>query len=64
MTTNGHRLGTLCVVGQKALRFTAEQANMLAGMAELVVRHRNSTRIGKEHGVYGLGYELVLAWFF
>ena len=38
VTTNGHRLGTLCVVGQKARRFTAEQANMLAGMAELVVR--------------------------
>ena len=27
-----------CVVGQKARRFCAEQANMLAGMAELVVR--------------------------
>ena len=39
VTTNGHRLGTLCVVGQKARRFSAEQANMLAGMAELVVRH-------------------------
>ncbi|KAK9837249.1 hypothetical protein WJX81_001439 [Elliptochloris bilobata] len=43
VTTNGHRLGTLCVVGQKARRFSAEQANMLAGMAELVVRTLESS---------------------
>ncbi len=38
-----------CVVGQKARRFCAEQANMLAGMAELVVR--GPCRRGRAPGI-------------
>lgn len=59
VTTNGHRLGTLCVVGQKARRFTAEQANMLAGMAELVVRHPRNACWQR---AWGLRFGLALAW--
>lgn len=38
VTTDGHRLGTLCVMGGKAQRFDATRAQVLANLAEMMVR--------------------------
>ncbi|KAF6263741.1 hypothetical protein COO60DRAFT_1292858, partial [Scenedesmus sp. NREL 46B-D3] len=38
VTSNGHRLGTLCVMGQQPGKFDAQRGQLLANLAEMLVR--------------------------
>jgi GAF domain-containing protein len=43
ITSDGHRLGTLCIMGQQPRKFDATRAQLLANMAELLVRQLERT---------------------
>ncbi|GBF95008.1 hypothetical protein Rsub_07509 [Raphidocelis subcapitata] len=38
VSTDGHRLGTLCIMGQRARKFDATRAQVLANLAEMMTR--------------------------
>jgi len=42
ISSNGHRVGTLCIMGQEPRKFDATRGAILANLSELLVRHMAS----------------------
>lgn len=42
ISSNGHRVGTLCIMGQEPRKFDATRGAILANLSELLVRHTAS----------------------
>jgi hypothetical protein len=47
VTSEGYRLGSLCVIDRESRKFDAESANLLCNFAEMVVREieKEKTRV-------------------